>query len=142
MKSLAIFALAVAAASANAGATLAAGSPPVRLGAVYGLTGDWSPFDVPSARGAELFVKHANADGGVLGRQLELVVRDTESNIDKAAEAVGALIADYPDMPAIFGLSESDPVIAAAKVAAADSRIFVTSGATSPKLPGQVPTWR
>lgn len=118
-----------------------AADEPVRLGAVYGLTGDWSAFDVPSTRGAQLLVKHVNGRGGVLGRPLELVVRDTEGQIDKAAAEVGSLVSDYPDMPAIFGLSESDPVIAAAKVAAADNRIFVTSGATSPKLPGEVPTW-
>jgi branched-chain amino acid transport system substrate-binding protein len=141
MRLLRFLSAVILAASVNIGGADAADDVPVRLGAVYGLTGDWSPFDVPSTRGAQLFVKHANARGGVLGRPLALVVRDTEGNIDKAAEAVGSLIAEHPDMPAIFGLSESDPVIAAAKLAATDRRIFVTSGATSPKLPSQVPTW-
>jgi ABC-type branched-subunit amino acid transport system substrate-binding protein len=141
MRLLRFLSAVILAASVNIGGADAADDVPVRLGAVYGLTGDWSPFDVPSTRGAQLFVKHANARGGVLGRPLALVVRDTEGKIDKAAEAIGSLVAEYPDMPAIFGLSESDPVIAAAKLAATDRRIFVTSGATSPKLPSQVPTW-
>jgi branched-chain amino acid transport system substrate-binding protein len=141
MRLISWLSIAIMAASVNVGVAIAADDTPVRLGAVYGLTGDWSPFDVPSSRGAQLFVKQANAEGGVLGRPLALVVRDTGGKVEEAAEATASLIAEHPDMPAVFGLSESDPVIVAAKVAADDKRIFVTSGATSPKLPGQVPTW-
>ena len=38
----------------------------MRLGAVYGLTGELSAFDIPSERGVRLFVKRANAAGGGL----------------------------------------------------------------------------
>ncbi len=123
------------------GAIAADETNPVTLGAVYDLTGDWSSLDIPSSRGAALFVKQVNAKGGVLGRPLEISLRDFEGEIDKVAEAVGSLISAHRDIAAVFGLSESDPVIDAARVAADNERLFVPSGATSPKLPGQVPKW-
>jgi hypothetical protein len=50
----------------GAGNTFAAENQPVTLGAIYGLTGEWSAYDVPSSRGAT--VRHpVNEKGGVLG---------------------------------------------------------------------------
>ena len=114
---------------------------PISLGAVYGLTGAWSAFDVPSSRGAELMIKTVNAKGGVRGRPIKLVIRDTGSSGDKTSELVESMLADDTKVPAVFGLSASDPVLIAGKVAAAEKRVFLTSGATSPKLPMQVPTY-
>jgi len=44
-------------------------------------------------------------------------------------------------MPALIGLSDTDMVLAAAPVAASTQRVFLTSGATSPRLPEQVPEY-
>ena len=41
---------------------------------------------------------------------------------------------------AIFGLSDTNAVLAAAPAAADAQTFFVTSGATSPELPAQVPS--
>ncbi|MEZ4518172.1 MAG: hypothetical protein R3C44_15575 [Chloroflexota bacterium] len=38
-------------------------------------------------------------------------------------------------------MSDTDMVLAASKAAAAGQHLFVTSGATSPRLPDQVPTY-
>ena len=129
------------AAQVSAGAAFAADEKPVTLGAVYGLTGAWSAYGLPSSRGAQLFVDQANAKGGVLERPLQLIVEDSESSIDGTAEAARALLSKQPEVVALFGLSESDPVRVAGEVAAKAERIFVTSGATSPKLPSEVPTY-
>ena len=40
-----------------------------------------------------------------------------------------------------MGLSDSDQVLAAARVCAEEEILFLTSGATSPRLPGQVPNY-
>ena len=63
----------------GAGNTFAAENQPVTLGAIYGLTGEWSAYDVPSSRGAKLFVTQANEKGGVLGRPINLIIKDVES---------------------------------------------------------------
>jgi hypothetical protein len=83
----------------------------------------------------KLFVTQANEKGGVLGRPINLIIKDVESSIDKAAKLVDTILSEHPDVPALFGLSDSDMVRAAAKVAAAANRVFVTSGATSQSCP-------
>ena len=51
------------------------------------------------------------------------------------------LLRQYPSVSALFGLSDTDFVLAAADGAAGSGRLLLTSGATSPKLPSQVPNY-
>ena len=46
----------------------------------------------PSLKGAQMYVEEINAKGGVLGRKLELVVRDTKGNADEAVRIARDLI--------------------------------------------------
>ena len=50
-------------------------------------------------------------------------------------------LADSDKVVAMMGFSDSDMVLAAAPIAAQAGLVFVTSGATSPKLPEQVPDY-
>ncbi len=113
----------------------------ITIGALYDLTGSQAGLDIPSANGARLAVAQANARGGVLGRQLHLVVRNGESDPDVVKARTAELLERYPRMSALMGLSDTDMVLAAATVAASDKRLFVTSAATSPLLPQEVPTY-
>lgn len=113
---------------------------PIALGAIYNLTGGQAGLDVPSANGAHLAVSQANAAGGVLGRAVELLVLDGATDPAILASQTDQLLADRPDVSALFGLSDTDAVLAAAGACASLGRLFVTSGATSPHLPQQVPT--
>ena len=143
-----------AAAAATLAAALAAGlaacggaqvvvqqkSPePIHIGAIYNLTGSQAPLDGPSLDGARLAVDRINAAGGLLGRRVELLERDGQTNtalVRYDAQNLAAL-----KVAAIVGLSDTDQVLAAAPVAARAGIPFVTSGATSPLLPSQVPDW-
>ena len=143
-----------AAAAATLAAALAAGlaacggaqvvtrqqSPdPIHIGAIYNLTGSQAPLDGPSLDGARLAVDRINAAGGLLGRRVELLERDGQTNtalVRYDAQNLAAL-----KVAAIVGLSDTDQVMAAAPVAARAGIPFVTSGATSPLLPSQVPDW-
>ncbi|RFC68012.1 ABC transporter substrate-binding protein [Mesorhizobium denitrificans] len=72
---------ACAAAFSVAGVHLAnAEGEPIVIGVASGQTGTLAPWDQGAARGAELAVEDINAKGGVLGRPLKLVVRDTKSD--------------------------------------------------------------
>ena len=53
---------------------------PIKIGAIYNLTGVQASLDVPSANGAKLAIKESNAAAGVLGRQLELVLYDGKTD--------------------------------------------------------------
>jgi branched-chain amino acid transport system substrate-binding protein len=113
--------------------------PPVRIGAIYDLTGAQAPLDAPSLDGARLAVDRINAQGGLMGRRVELLERDGQTNETEIRRAAAGLVAS--GCSAIIGLSDTEQVLAAAPIAASAGVPFVTSGATSPKLPEQVPNW-
>lgn len=111
--------------------------PPVTIAAVYSLSGPQAALDDPAAAGARLAVAEANAAGGVLGRPVVLAVEDARSTAAGAAAATRRVLAEHRDAVAVVGLSDTDLVLAAAPEAAAAGRLFLTSGATSPRLPAQ-----
>ena len=113
--------------------------PPVRIGAIYNLTGGQSALDAPSLDGARLAVDSINARGGLMGRRVELLERDGQTDAAAVSRAAASLVT--AGVSAIVGLSDTDQVLAAAPIAASAGVPFVTSGATSPRLPEQVPTW-
>jgi branched-chain amino acid transport system substrate-binding protein len=108
---------------------------PIRVAALYALTGGLSSLDGPSLKGAELHVEQVNKAGGVLGRPLELVVFDTRT--DQQVTATAAQEAVSSDIVAGFGQSDTTFVMAAAPTFQEAGIPFVTSGATHPMLP----TW-
>jgi len=115
--------------------------PPVVFGAIYNLTGSQAGLDVPSSMGARLAVKQINAKDGLLGRPVKLALENGESNTQIVAQKTADVLASFPSSSAVLGLSDTDMVLAAAPVAAANKRVFLTSGATSPLLPAEVPKY-
>ncbi len=63
------------------------GGEPIRIGAPIPLTGPWAADGQTMQQGLEIAVEEINADGGVLGRQVELVIYDVE---DMAPEKLNA----------------------------------------------------
>lgn len=59
---------------------------PIRIGASLSMTGSFAALGQNQLRGYQLCIKHANEKGGVLGRKIELLVEDDQS---QAATAVG-----------------------------------------------------
>jgi len=123
------------------GPAIAADPEPVLLGSFYNLTGSQAALDAPSSRGAQLAVDEANRAGGVLGRKIRLLQVDGESRPAAIKQRAAELLKRFPALSALMGFSDTDMVLAAAPVAARHRRVFVTSGATSPRLPGQVPDY-
>lgn len=122
-------------------AAFAVETEPVAIAALYNLSGSQAGLDVPSYRGARLAVAEANRAGGVLGRAIRLVQVDGESRPALITERTAALLVQVPKLSALMGFSDTDMVLAAAPLAAQHHRPFVTSGATSPRLPAQVPDY-
>ena len=108
---------------------------------VYNLSGSQAVLDVPSANGSSLAVDEINAAGGVLDRDISLVAVEGESDAAALAGKTEEVLEDNPDIVALVGLSDTDMVLEAAPVAAEAERVFLTSGATSPALPEQVPEY-
>ncbi|USG59464.1 ABC transporter substrate-binding protein [Sneathiella marina] len=113
----------------------------MNIGAIYNLTGDQKNLDIPSSQGALLAVEELNSNGGVLGRKVNLILEDGETNPAAITRKTEAMIDANSDMPVLIGMSDTDVVLAAAHVAAKHKRLFITSGATSPLLPEHVPDY-
>ncbi|MCK5722837.1 MAG: ABC transporter substrate-binding protein, partial [Gammaproteobacteria bacterium] len=107
---------------------------PIKLGALYNLTGGMSSIDAPSLNGAKLKAKLINESGGLLGgRMLEVIGIDTKT--DQKATATGAKKALSKGVVAGLGYGDTTFVMASAPLFQAKGIPFVTSGATHPELP-------
>lgn len=111
----------------------AAAEDPIKLGALYNLTGGMSSIDAPALNGAKLKAKLINEAGGLLGRQIEVVAIDTKT--DQKAAATGAKKALSEGVAAGLGYGDTTFVMAAAPLFQNKGVPFVTSGATHPMLP-------
>ncbi|HET6925826.1 MAG TPA: ABC transporter substrate-binding protein, partial [Hyphomicrobiaceae bacterium] len=94
-------------------------SDPIRIGYLPALTGPSSSTGIGINRGTELAVKEINAAGGIKGRQLELIVRDTQSDPTKAVNASTELTRRHK-VQVIWGPLNSGEALAATPLIARD----------------------
>ncbi len=64
----------------------------IKVGYPVILSGPGALIGEPSLKGAQMYVEELNAKGGVLGRKVELVVRDTKGNADEAVRVARDMI--------------------------------------------------
>ena len=70
----------------------AAAEDTIKIGYPMPLSGPASVYGVPVVKGAEMAVQEINAKGGVLGRKLELLTRDSKASADEAVRLARELI--------------------------------------------------
>jgi branched-chain amino acid transport system substrate-binding protein len=70
----------------------AAAENTIKIGFPMPLSGPASVYGVPVIKGAEMAVQEINAKGGVLGRKLELLERDSKASADEAVRLARELI--------------------------------------------------
>ena len=87
-----VFVVALLVALAWVGAPVAEAQPPIRIGASVAQTGVVAAPGQTQLRGYQLCVKHMNDKRGVLGRKLELVLRDDGSDPATAVRLYEKLI--------------------------------------------------
>jgi len=64
----------------------------IKVGFPIILSGPGALFGEPALKGAQMFAEEINEKGGVLGRKIELVPRDTKGNADEAVRMARELI--------------------------------------------------
>ena len=79
---------------------------PIKIGAIFAVTGGASFLGAPEAKTAEMLVEEINASGGVLGRPIELIVKDSAASPEKAISFAKQLI-EEERVTAIIGPSTS-----------------------------------
>ncbi len=109
----------------------------IKIGGGFALTGDESALDLPAANGAKLAAKEINAAGGVLGRQIDLVVHDTQYKMDVTAQVAKQFV-EQDKVAAVIGFTDTDSVLASGPTIQGAGLPFITAGATSPKIPTQI----
>ena len=131
-------ALVLGAAASLPRAGRAQGGGPIRVAALVPLTGAGGPYGPGMAKVAKAVVDQVNAAGGVLGRQVELIVADDQTSPDAAVRAARQLI-DVNKVSAIIGTWASSVTTAVAPLCW-ENKVFLTttSGAESiTQLPTQ-----
>ena len=97
---------------------------PIVIGISLPLTGDFAEPGKGVQRGYEAWAAHVNENGGLLGRQVELVIVDDQSNADRVASDYERLI-NQDGVDLIFGPFSTRLVVPAAQVAQDYGFLFV-----------------
>ena len=107
---------------------------PIRVGAVFPLTGNAAGLAGQELRGVQIAADLVNADGGIGGRRVVLDVRDLEATED-APSVMAAIKAGGASV--VVGAYSSDLSIAASAAADAAGLVYWEAGAVADQLTGQ-----
>ena len=103
------------------------------LGANYEMTGALAAVAKQTVNGINLAIKQTNEQGGVLGKQIKLIIADNKSEPSESANAITKLIKNH-NVKLVFGSVASSNVLATVQIAH-DSKIpLITATATNPSV--------
>lgn len=114
----------------------AADSGIVNIGLNYPETGPYAKQGLDQKRAAEIAVEEINAAGGILGKKVRLVLRDTKSNA-KIASGNAIDLYDKEGVPMILGGSSSAVAISTGEVALQKDKLFFATLSYSTETTGE-----
>ena len=104
----------------------------IKLGVAGPHSGDLASYGIPTIRAAELVVKEINAKGGVLGKQVELVVEDDVCKPEVATNTATKLVGE--GVNAVLGHICSGATKAALGIYKGSRIVVMSPSATNPGL--------
>ena len=104
----------------------------IKLGVAGPHSGDLASYGIPTVRAAELVVKEINAKGGVLGKQVELLVEDDVCKPEVATNTATKLVSEKVDV--VLGHICSGATKAALGIYKDSNIIAMSPSATNPAL--------
>ncbi|HKZ16673.1 MAG TPA: ABC transporter substrate-binding protein [Geobacteraceae bacterium] len=116
-----------------------AAAPPIKIGALFAVTGPASFLGEPERNTAQMVVDEINRAGGIKGRTLQLVTYDTQGDATKAVQAATRLIKE-DKVVAIIGPSTTGDTMAVIPIVE-KARIPLISCAAGIKITDPVKTW-
>jgi branched-chain amino acid transport system substrate-binding protein len=119
--------------------TSAMAAGPLRIGALFAVTGPASFLGEPEKNTLELMVKEINSKGGVKGSKIELVIYDTQGDATKAVQLANKLIKN-DKVIAIVGPSTTGETMAVIPIAEKE-QIPLISCAAGIKITEPVKKW-
>src|ERR1700742_2276456 len=119
--------------SASAGSTPKADAKPLKIGASLPLTGEFSEPGKAAKQGYEVWQAMVNEKGGLLGRKVELVIKDDASNQNTVVSDYNALISnDKVDL--LLGTFSSLLNLPASAVAERAKMLYVEPAGGNPDI--------
>ena len=104
----------------------------IKLGVAGPHSGDLASYGIPTVKAAELVVKEINAKGGVLGKQVELLVEDDVCKPEVATNTATKLVSEKVDV--VLGHICSGATKAALGIYKDSNIIAMSPSATNPAL--------
>jgi len=120
-------------------ASAALAAAPIKIGALFAVTGPAAFLGEPERNTAKMVVDEINKAGGVKGRKLELVTYDTAGDATKAVQLATRLIKD-DKVVAIIGPSTTGETMAVIPVAEKEQIPLISCSAGS-KITDPVKKW-
>src|SRR3989338_6431973 len=109
------------------------GSGPIKIGFIGPLTGDIAGIGADMLNGVQVAVDEVNADGGINGRQIELIAEDGRCNGADAASAAQKLV-NVDNVFAIVGAGCSSETLAAAPIVNDGKVVMISPVSSSPEV--------
>src|SRR5215510_14462246 len=98
----------------------------IKIGMPLALTGPLGSVGQQQKRGAELYAKLQNAKGGILGRQIELLIEDTAGNLANCVRKAQEMV-ERRDCRLLTGITLSSEALAVVPKLAEWDSIFISS---------------
>jgi branched-chain amino acid transport system substrate-binding protein len=111
-------------------ATAPAQGEPIKIGAIFAITGPAANLGEPEAKTAEMCVERLNAAGGISGHKVQLIVKDSGSTPDKAVSLTKQLIEEEKVL-AIIGPSTSGEAMAMKGICQEGKTIMISCAAAA-----------
>jgi len=105
----------------------------IKVGEYGSLTGGTATFGISSKNGIELYVDNLNAQGGIGGKKIHVLVEDDQSRPEEAATAANKLIAQ-DGVVAVLGEVASSRSLAAAPICQNAAVPMISPSSTNPKV--------
>src|ERR1700679_100174 len=118
----------------------ARGETPVRIGMVDPLTGVYAAIAQSEVVGAKFATEEINKKGGILGRQVELLVEDSANDVGTGVQKARKLI-ERDGVNFIVGDVNSGIAIAIAQVTSEKKVLHIVGGGHSDIITGSSCNW-
>lgn len=109
------------------------GGETIKVGLLAPLTGDVAHYGTAVKNAVTMYLDKFNAEGGVNGTPIELIVYDEKGNATEAVNAYNKLVND-DEVVAIIGDVTTTPTFAVAQASVADNMPLLTPTATHPDV--------
>lgn len=109
------------------------GSNSYKFGVIGPLTGKYAVYGVAVEQGAKLAAEEINANGGVLGKDLEIIAYDSKGDPTEGVQAYNRLV-DQDEIDALIGGTFSGVTLAVKSLAVSDGLPVLSPTATNAEV--------